>query len=63
MSLKEELEAMGFNSPEDREGAHRVLRAAAMTYVAGAATAMGHLLLVLFMFGRGLFRRSSPTSP
>lgn len=60
---KEELEALGFNSPEDLEGARRVLQAAAMTYVAGAATAMGHLLIVLFMFGRGLFRRSGPTPP
>lgn len=60
---KEELEALGFNSPEDREGARRVLQAAAMTYVAGAATAMGHLLIVLFIFGRGLFRRSGPTPP
>lgn len=57
---KDELEQMGFTSAEDREGASRVLRAAAMTYVAGAATAMGHLVFILIFFGRRLFRGSRP---
>ena len=52
-----QLEKMGFESEQDRVGARRVLRAAAMTYVAGAATAMGKLLVILFIAGRGLFGR------
>ena len=54
---KDQLEEMGFTTQEDRDGAHKVLRAAAMTYVAGAATAMGKLLVILLFAGRGLFRR------
>lgn len=54
---KDQLEEMGFTTEEDRTGAHKVLRAAAMTYVAGAATAMGKLLVILLFAGRGLFRR------
>ncbi len=59
---KRELEAMGFTTADDREGARNVLRAAAMTYVAGAATAMGQLVLILFFFGRGFLRRGMPGS-
>ena len=58
---KVELEKMGFDSEQDREGARKVLRAAAMTYVAGAATAVGNLLFLLLLAGRGLIRRT-PTS-
>jgi Zn-dependent membrane protease YugP len=52
-----QLEQMGFESEQDRVGARKVLRAAAMTYVAGAATAMGKLLVILFIAGRSLFGR------
>ena len=55
---KIQLEQMGFTSEADRVGAHKVLRAAAMTYVAGAATAMGKLVVILLVAGRALFRRS-----
>jgi hypothetical protein len=58
---KLELEQIGFDAAQDREGARKVLRAAAMTYVAGAATAMGHLVFILLFAGRGLFRRFIPT--
>ncbi len=58
---KHQLEEMGFTSEEDRVGAHKVLRAAAMTYVAGAATAMGKLLVILLFVGRGLFGRLRAT--
>ena len=54
---KHQLAEMGFATEQDREGARKVLRAAAMTYVAGAATAMGKLLVVLLLAGRSLFRR------
>ncbi len=52
---KAQLEEMGFTTEQDRVGAYKVLRAAAMTYVAGAATAMGKLFVILFIAGRGLF--------
>ena len=54
---KSQLEEMGFSTQEDQEGAHKVLRAAAMTYVAGAATAMGKLLVILLFAGRSLYRK------
>lgn len=54
---KRQLEKIGFTTDEDRKGAHKVLRAAAMTYVAGAATAVGKLLVILLFAGRALFRR------
>jgi Zn-dependent membrane protease YugP len=54
---KLQLQELGFTTEQDIEGARQVLRAAAMTYVANAATAMGHLLLVMSIFGRSLFRR------
>lgn len=56
---RDELEAMGMNTDQDRRGAKKVLRAAAMTYVAGSATAMTHLIFILFAFGRSLFRRTA----
>ena len=54
---KSQLEEMGFRTQEDQEGAHKVLRAAAMTYVAGAATAMGKLLVILLFAGRSMYRK------
>lgn len=58
---KAELEELGFTTEQDREGARKVLFAAAMTYVAGAATAMGQLLLILVIAGRGLGRWFGPS--
>ncbi len=60
---QDELAAMGFNTIEDREGANKVLRAAAMTYVANAATAMGQLLIIMLIFGRAILSRFGPTRP
>ena len=56
---KAQLEEMGFQSESDREGARKVLRAAAMTYVASAATSMGQFLVILLFAGRGLWRQSA----
>ncbi|QEG36508.1 zinc metallopeptidase [Bythopirellula goksoeyrii] len=56
---KEELESMGFTSPEDRAGASKVLFAAAMTYVANAATAMAQVLFLLLLLGRSFFKSDS----
>jgi Zn-dependent membrane protease YugP len=55
---KDQLEAIGLNSEKDRRGASKVLRAAAMTYVAGSATAMVHLLFILVIAAKSLFRKS-----
>ena len=52
-----QLEAFGLDSDEDIKGVRKVLRAAALTYVAGSATAMGHLLVIFGVAGRGLIRR------
>lgn len=54
---RDELESMGMKTDQDRHGAKKVLRAAAMTYVAGSATAMTHLIFMLFAFGRSLLRQ------
>ena len=59
---KAQFDQMGFDTEQDRAGAKKVLFAAAMTYVAGAATAMGQLLLVLFFAGRGLLGRKTLSS-
>lgn len=47
----------GLDSEADRVGVKKVLRAAAMTYVAGSATAMGQLGVILLFAGRAFFRR------
>lgn len=57
---RDELIEMGMDSEEDRRGAKKVLRAAAMTYVAGSATAMTHLIFIVFAFGRAFLGRQSP---
>ena len=57
-----QLEEFGFDTQEDKRGTRKVLRAAALTYVAGSATAMGHLLVMIVMFGRSLFRKLIPLS-
>ena len=57
---REELLEMGMDSDDDRRGAKKVLRAAAMTYVAGSATAMIHLLFIAFAFGRTFLGRQTP---
>ena len=42
----------GILSPEELQGAKKVLRAAAMTYLAAAFTAVLNLLRLLLIFGR-----------
>ncbi|MGI9519833.1 MAG: zinc metallopeptidase [Pirellulaceae bacterium] len=54
---RRQMADMGLDSESDRVGAHKVLRAAAMTYVANAATAMGQIVFVLVFAGRGLFKK------
>lgn len=48
----ESLERLGLSDPEQRDGVEAVLRAAALTYVAAAATSLAYFA-VLFARGRG----------
>ena len=57
----EQLEQLDLISPEGREGAQKVLKAAAMTYVAGVASSAWYLVYLVAVGGRALFRR--PESP
>lgn len=52
-----ELDRLGIMRDEEREGARKVLRAAAMTYVAASATAAGYIFYLLLVGGRHLRRR------
>ncbi len=58
-----ELDQLGLVSPDGREGAEKVLRAAAMTYVAGVASSAGYVLYLVFAGGRAPFRRPGPPVP
>ena len=58
----EQLEAFGLDSEEDKKGTRQVLRAAAMTYVAGSATAMGHLVVMLIVVMRKSLKRLLPAT-
>ena len=58
-----QLERLNLISADGREGAQKVLRAAAMTYVAGVASSAWYLLYPVFAGGRALFRRPKPPLP
>ena len=51
-----QLEELGLVSEDGREGARKVLRAAAMTYVAGVASSAGYLVYLLIIFGGSIFK-------
>jgi len=53
----EQLETLGLVQGEERRGARSVLRAAAMTYVAGVASSAGYLVYVLLIAGRWFLRK------
>ena len=44
---RKNLEALGLSDPEQRQGVERVLRAAAFTYVAAAATSIAYFLTLM----------------
>lgn len=46
------IESNGLLSFEEKSGAQKVLKAAAMTYVAALATSVAQLMRLLFLFGR-----------
>lgn len=50
-----QLEELKMVSADGREGARKVLRAAAMTYVAGVASSAGYLVYLIFVGVRPLF--------
>ena len=58
-----QLERLDLISPDGREGADKVLRAAAMTYVAGVASSAWYLVYLVFAGGRSLFGRPKPPLP
>ncbi len=58
-----QLESLQLMSDREREGAEKVLRAAAMTYVAGVASAAGYIVYLLLAGGRMLFRGPPPAPP
>ena len=51
------IEGWGYVSKDESEGAKKVLRAAAMTYVAALATSLLTLLRLLVLFSGGRNRR------
>ena len=58
-----QLDRLDLISTDGREGAEKVLKAAAMTYVAGVASSAGYLVYLLFVGGRSLFFKPKPPLP
>lgn len=52
-----QLEKLGIMDENDRQGAKEVLRAAAMTYVAAAASSAGYILYLALLGGRFILRK------
>jgi Zn-dependent membrane protease YugP len=59
----QQVEALNLVNEAEEEGARSVLRAAAMTYVAGVASSAGYVLYLAFVAGRSLFRRPPAAKP
>jgi len=55
-----QLDRLDLISPDGQEGAEKVLRAAAMTYVAGVASSAWYLVYLVFAGGRSLLGRPKP---
>lgn len=58
-----QLDRLDLISADGREGAEKVLRAAAMTYVAGVASSAGYLVYLVIVGGRSLMRKPKPPLP
>jgi len=58
-----QLERLQLMSDEERDGAQKVLRAAAMTYVAGVASAAGYIIYLVLVGGRWLLRKPPVPPP
>jgi len=58
-----QLDQLDLISADGHEGAEKVLRAAAMTYVAGVASSAWYLVYLVFIGGRSLFGKPGPPLP
>jgi len=59
-----QLEQLRLMDEQDKKGIKEVLRAAAMTYVAGAASSAGYIVYIAVIAGRWIFRKPPlPTPP
>jgi Zn-dependent membrane protease YugP len=58
-----QLDRLHLLSDAERQGARSVLRAAAMTYVAGAASAAVYILYLAMVVGRWIFKGPPPVPP
>ena len=58
-----QLEKLGLVNDEEREGVRAVLRSAAMTYVAGAASAAGYIVYLVIIGGRMMMRKPPLENP
>lgn len=59
----EQLDRLGLISSSGREGAAKVLKAAAMTYVAGVASSAWYVIYLAVVGGRSLLRKPEPPMP
>lgn len=58
-----QLESLHLMNEQEKEGARKVLRAAAMTYVAGVASAAGYLVYLALIGGRLLLKKPPVVPP
>jgi uncharacterized protein len=58
-----QLEGLDLVSAEGLKGTQQVLRAAAMTYVAGVASSAGYLIYLVFMFGGSILGKPKSSPP
>ena len=59
----EQLDKLQMMTEEETKGARSMLRPAAMTYVAGAASSAAYILYLVLIAGRWVFGKSSPVPP
>ena len=58
-----QLDQLQLMNDDEKQGARSMLRAAAMTYVAGAASSAAYVVYLLLIAGRWLFGKSLPVLP
>ena len=58
-----QLKSLQLMDEEETEGATKVLRAAAMTYVAGVASAAGYIVYLVLVGGRMLLKKPPVVPP
>jgi hypothetical protein len=59
----QQLEELGLLGEQEREGARAMLRSAALTYVAGVASAAGYIIYLAFLGGRWFVRKPPVGAP